>query len=237
MNKKRAAGSPSSSRAEENSEKRGEQEKMWRRREHRRDVNKQNRLFGRERGRWAPSALLQPLRRFKRSQAVWVRRGWGEAQEENSPLPPPQHSKLEVLLLSQPSRPHDGTLHPATTGQQQQCVTWPIHRRREGGCKMDSRDQLELQVALAEGSSRPTNTHFGRLRVSHLTLSVHTHVYRVVPAQRAIHHGWSTLGVEVVPFRQAVERARFHATYTHIHTHTLIVFLGTTHIIRICYLP
>lgn len=54
--KRRAAGSPSSSRVEENSKKKGEPEEMWRRGEHRRDVNKQNPLFGREQGRRPPSA-------------------------------------------------------------------------------------------------------------------------------------------------------------------------------------
>ena len=72
-------------------------------------------------------------------------------------------------------------------------------------------------MAPAEGASF-TQAH------THLALSVHTHVHGVIPAQRAVHHSRSALGVEVVSFRQAVERTRFHATYTHTHTHLLRLF-------------
>lgn len=51
--------------------------------------------------------------------------------------------------------------------------------------------------------------------LTHLTLSIHTHVQGVVSTRRPVHHGRSALGVEVISFCQTVEGAGLHPPWTH----------------------
>lgn len=241
---------------------------MWRRREHRGDVDKQNPLFLDERrDSGLPQLLALPSLwdGSNKARLCGVRGTRGGAAICTTAANHKTTSWISWnLRVEFPFCPHNSSPHSTTDSASTAAVSAVtikgvfiqiLSHMCHVGIKMDSRDLLDLQwtntIATGNfsgnfsslqdnisvkwlivtvhnsGSWYPcmhgclqTHTLEGVCVCSHLTFSIYARIQRVISARCSIHHGWSALCVEVVSFCQAVERAGFHPTWTHAHTHT-----------------